>query len=448
MQYLFSLRWTRRFVVEFAVVSVLLLIMAPLAACGGGGGSSSSGSSSPSSGPVNLTFWSWVTGVDKSVALWNSSHPNIQVTVTNVGAGPAEYNKLYTAIKANNEPDLGQVEFQLLPTFETTAALVDLSQYGTSSVQRQFVPWTWSQVTLGNAVYAIPQDSGPMALYYRADIFKKYNLAVPTTWAQYADDAAKLHAADPNEYITDFPPKEAGWFTGLAWQAGGRFFGINGQSWKVGINDSAAQQVASYWQDLLNKKLVKTEPDFANAWYHDLQTGALATWVSAVWGGGILSLNAPQTSGKWRVAPMPQWTAGQTVDGNWGGSTTAVFKSSKHPKEATEFAIWLNTNQQSLDEMIKANNIYPAYQPALDAPSVNGPLPFFGNQAIGPLFRDASTHVDVNFQWGPTIDQVYSDMGDDFANVVNGQGTLSTALDTLQQQTVTFMKKQGFSVSP
>ena len=55
--------------------------------------------------------------------------------------------------------------------------------------------------------------------------------------------------------------------------------------------------------------------------------------------------------------------------------------------------------------------------------------------------------MNVNFQWGPTINQVYTNMGDDFANVVNGQGTLSDALNTLQQQTVTFMKSQGFSVT-
>src|SRR5207248_11485850 len=114
-----------------------------------------------------------------------------------VGSGRTEYNKLYTAIKANNEPDLGQVEFQLLPSFETTGSLVDLAPYGANDVKDQFVPWTWSQVTLGNAVYAIPQDSGPMTLYYRQDVFEKYNLRVPTTWAQYADDAARLHAADP-----------------------------------------------------------------------------------------------------------------------------------------------------------------------------------------------------------------------------------------------------------
>ena len=124
-----------------------------------------------------------------------------------------------------------------------------------------------------------------------------------------------------------------------------------------------------------------------------------------------------------------------------------VFKRSKHPKEATQFDIWLQTNQQSLDAMIKGANIYPAYAPALDAPSVNGSNPFFGNQTIGPLFKQASTQVNVNFQWGPTIDQVYSDIGDQFANAVIGRGTLSDGLNAVQQSTVSFMQKQGFSVT-
>src|SRR2546428_8086369 len=316
MRYFFSRRGTRRFVIEFAMVSVLLAILAPLAACGGG---SSSGNGATSSGPVTLTLWDWVPGAANSVTLWNNTHPNIQVKLENVGAGPTEYNKLYTAIKANNEPDLAQVEFQLMPTFETTGSLVDLSPYRANDVKDKFVPWTWKQVTLGNAVYSIPEDSGPMAMYYRADIFQKYHIPVPTTWAQYADAAAKLHDADPNVHITDFPLKEPGWFTGLMWQAGGQLFSINGQSWKVSINNPQAQQVASYWQDLLNKKLVKTEPDFANAWYRDLQTGAVATWISAVWGSGTLSSNAPQTAGKWRGAPVPPGQGGARTQRPRGG---------------------------------------------------------------------------------------------------------------------------------
>jgi multiple sugar transport system substrate-binding protein len=443
MQHFSFPSWMSRSAARFTIVILALVLMAPLAACGGG---SSSGSSTTSSGPVTLTYWAWISSLDKQVALFNQTHPNIHVNWVNVGAGTAEYNKLYTAIKANNEPDLAEVEFQLLPTFETTSSLVDLAPYGAVSVKNQFVPWTWGQVTLGNSIFAIPQDTGPMALFYREDIFKKYNLPVPTTWAQYADDAAKLHAANPTEYMTDFPPKQPGWFTGLAWQAGGRPFSINGQSWKVSINNPQTQQVASYWQDLINKKLVKTQPDFTNSWYHDLQTGALASWFSGAWGAGVIEQNAPQSSGKWRVASLPQWQAGQTISGNWGGSSTAVFKSSKHPKEATEFAEWISNNEQSAETEFKGG-AYPGLLSALSSSTMNSPQPFFSNQVINDVFVQSSKQVDTNFVWGPTIDQVYTDMGDNFANAINGQGTLSDALTRVQQSTVTFMQKQGFSVT-
>lgn len=435
----------RRFASLFAMISVTMLVMLPLAACGGT--SSTSGTTPASSGPVTLSYWAWIPGMDKQVALFNKSHPNIHVNLSNVGSGPTEYDKLYTTIKANNTPDVAQVEYQLLPTFETTGSLLDMAAYGAASVKDQFVPWTWSQVTLGNAIYAIPQDTGPMGMFYRADIFQKYHLPVPTTWAQYANDAAKLHAANANEYIADFAPKNPGEFAGLAWQAGAHWFNISGQSWKVSINDAPTQQVAAYWQGLLDKKLVKTAPDFTNSWYHDLQTGALATWLTGEWGAGIIPQNAPQSSGKWRVAPLPQWQAGQTANGNWGGSSSVVFKDSKHPKEATTFAEWISNNEQSAEQEFTGAGAYPALQSSLDSATVNSALPFYGNQVINQVFKQVATQVNVNFLWGPTMNQVYTDMGNSFANAVNGQGTLSDALTSTQQSTITFMQKQGFSIS-
>jgi multiple sugar transport system substrate-binding protein len=444
MMQLFSpFPWMRRFASGFAFVAALLVVMVPLAACGG---SSTSTNSTTPTGTVNLTYWSWIPGMDKQVALFNQTHPTIHITLSNVGAGPLQYNKLFTAIKANNEPDLAQIEFQTLPQFETTGSLVDISQYGANSVKDQFPSWMWNEVTLNNGVYAIPQDGGPMALFYRADIFQKYNLPVPTTWAQYAADAAKLHAADPNAYITDFPPRNPGWFVGFIWQNGGNLFTTSGQSWKVTINSPQALQVAAYWQDLIDKKLIKTEPDFTNAWYSDLQTGALATWFSGAWGNGILKQNAPQSAGKWRVAAMPQWQAGQTVSSNWGGSTTVVFKSSKYPQQASTFAQWISANQQSaLLEF--TTGAYPALVSAQSSPAMNSPQPFFGNQVINQVFSASAQQVNVNFQWGPTMEQVYNDMGDQFANAVNGHSTLSDGLNAVQQSTITYLQKQGFSVS-
>lgn len=400
---------------------------------------------------VNLTFWSWVPNLNTSVDLFNKTHPTIHVTWDKVVAGGlGSYAKMFTAIKANNAPDLGQVEYQFLPTFISTGGLVDLAKYGATSIKDRFVPWTWGQVAFGNSVYAIPQDTGPMGMFYRADLFKKYHIAVPTTWAQYAAAAAKLHAANKNYYITDFPPKDPGWFIGLIWQAGGRWFRINGQSWKVAMNDAASKQVARYWQTLLDKKLVKTDPDFTDAWNADLASGGAATWITAVWGANTIPPGAPKTAGDWRAAPMPQWSAGKYVAGNWGGSTTVVFKSSKHPKEATEFAMWLNSNLNSMKltmDPVKGAALYPALTAALDSPVVNQPSAFYGHQVIDKVFHDASNHVDVNFQWGPTMDQVFTDLGDQFSNAINGKTTLVKALDSLQASTVAAMKKQGFSVS-
>src|SRR5690349_5607352 len=83
MQFLLSFSWMRGMARGLAIVSLVLVVMASLAACGGG----STTSGTTVSGPVNLTYWSWIPGIDKEVALWNSNHPNIHVTVQNVGAG-------------------------------------------------------------------------------------------------------------------------------------------------------------------------------------------------------------------------------------------------------------------------------------------------------------------------------------------------------------------------
>ena len=96
--------------------------------------------------------------------------------------------KLLTAAKAGNPPDLAQVEYQVLPTLVSNNYLADISQYD-GSLKSDFPAGNWNQVTLGsNALYGLPQDAAPMALFYRADLFKKYGLTVPTTLLTTADE--------------------------------------------------------------------------------------------------------------------------------------------------------------------------------------------------------------------------------------------------------------------
>jgi multiple sugar transport system substrate-binding protein len=428
------------------MVAVAVGVLA-LAACSSGGSSSSgNASTSAAGGKVTLTFWSWVPGISQSVSLWNKTHPDIQVNLNETTSGEAgAYAKMFSALQAGNAPDLGQVEFSVLPNFEHVGGLVDLSKYGADNVKQDFVPWTWAQVSQGSAIYAIPQDTGPMGLFYRTDLFKKYGLPVPTTWAQYLSDAEKVHAAHPNVYITAFPSNDPQWFSGLAWQAGAQWFTTAGDTWVAGINDTASQQVASYWQQLISDHLVKIDQDFSTAWYKDLSDGTLLTWPTAVWGENTLITNAASTKGDWRVAPMPNWGATPS-NGNWGGSTTVVFKDSKYPAQAAQFAEWLNTNQESITGLITKGGLYPADLTGQQQPAANSPVAFYGGQNIWQVFEAGGKLVNTSFQWGPIMSTTFTQMADGFGSATSGSSTLNKVLSSTQSQTINSMKQQGFSV--
>ncbi len=105
-----------------------------------------------------------------------------------------------------------------------------------TAAKSKFVPWTWSQTSFGNTgVFALPQDTGPMALYVRSDIFKKHGIAIPKTWDEYAAAAAKLHKADSSLDITFFDPNNAEWFNGLLWQNNSQMYSYSGDKWQVTV---------------------------------------------------------------------------------------------------------------------------------------------------------------------------------------------------------------------
>ncbi|WP_433378111.1 ABC transporter substrate-binding protein [Actinoplanes sp. CA-142083] len=432
-------------------LAVLLLSALSITACSSGeteDATAGAASCAPSSGPVTLTFTSWVPDIQKVVDIWNKANPNIQVKVqTGPNGNGGTYQNFFNQLKAGNAPDLGQIEYDALPSFRVQDGLTDLA--GCSEVtgaQGQFVDWTWNQVSFGEQghVYAVPQDAGPMAMFYRKDLFEKNHIPVPTTWQEYADAAAKVKAA--GGYITNFSNSDINQFAGLAWQAGGHWFANDGTNWTVSLTDEPTTKVANYWQGLIDKKLVSAVPPWTDEWNNAYNESKAWTWVSAVWGANSIATGAPKTAGKWAVAPMPQWTAGEKIAGNWGGSSTAVFKGSKHPYEAAKFALWLNTSNEALTELNKVAQLYPATKAGATLPALSQGVEFYGGQKIYDEFATASGQVKADFTWGPTMTQTYADASDGFKAAVSGQETLIKALQDAQASTIQTLKSQSIPV--
>ena len=154
---------------------------------------------------VNITFWAWTPGTDDAVAMFEKKYPNIKVNHQNVGQGGPHYQKLRDAIQAGTGlPDVAQMEFNSIPSFQALKALADMGSSGANDFKDTFVDWTWKSVSDGDKVYGIPWDSGPMGLLYRKDVFDDNKIDVPDTWDAYSEAAMKLAKNKPGTFLADF----------------------------------------------------------------------------------------------------------------------------------------------------------------------------------------------------------------------------------------------------
>ncbi|MGW7271970.1 ABC transporter substrate-binding protein [Streptomyces sp. NPDC054864] len=424
-----------------ALAAASVVIMAATGCSSGDGGSDTAGQK------VTLDFWGWSPGYEEAVAQFNKTHPDIKVNFQKTASGSkGGYTKMLTAAKAGNAPCLAMVGYETMPSFAAAGALQDVTEYAAPH-KKKFAQWTWNQVSIAGQTFGAPVDSAPMALFYRKDLFAKYGIdKPPATWEEYRAAARKVHRADPDVYLGTFG-NDAYNYAGLAWQAGAQWFGTKDDAWQVSLDSPANTKVARYWQGLIDDKLLKADPSFDPSLYKDMAGGKILSDVNAVWNAPILASSVKGTSGKWAVAPMPVWDADKPAYGNDGGSATAVMKGCEHPEQATEFALWMSTDKDSLSTLIKAAGIFPAATAGLSHPALSKPDPFYGGQKIYDVFKKETPHVDTSWQWGPTMTQTSTDLTDGLGRAGKGSAALPDLLTSVQKKTAGELKRQGLNVT-
>ncbi len=393
-----------------------------------------------------LTYWSWTPSGQDQVDAFMKEYPNVKVNLVNAGTNTEEYTKLQNTLKAGTgAPDVVQIEYYAIPQFALSGGLVDLTQYGFSSLKDDYAPGPWSGVTVGDAVYGLPQDSGPMALFYNKELFDKHDIEVPSTWDEYIAAAKKLNDADPTKFITT-DTGDAGMTTSMIWQAGGRPFSVDGTSATINLADEGTKKYTDMWQQLIDQDLLADIPGWTDEWYKGLGDGTIASLISGAWMPGVLQGSVSDGNGKWAVAPIPTYD-GQPVTSENGGGAQAVTSQSKNPALAAAFLKWLNNSETSIDVFL-ASGGFPATTADLNSDEFkNQESEYFGGQKINEVLSAASASVSTGWQYLPY--QVYgiSIFGDSVSGAYTGNGTLQEGLTAWQDQLVTYGNSQGFSVN-
>ncbi|QOC95302.1 ABC transporter substrate-binding protein [Micromonospora craniellae] len=440
----------RRALLVSAALSVCLLVTG----CGAGDDRDSGGSPGAVSDADieaalaaggRITVWAWEPTLKQVVADFQDRYPNVTVDLVNAGTGNDQYTALQNAVTARSGvPDVAQVEYYALPQFVLSKALTDLTGYGADKLEATFTPGPWTAVRSGGGVHGLPMDSGPMALFYNKEVFDKHGLRVPTTWDEYVTEAEKLHRADPNAYITS-DTGDAGFATSMIWQAGGRPYRVDGTSVGIDLADQGTRTFTATWQRLIDGKLLAPIVGWSDAWYKGLSDGTIATLVIGAWMPANLESGVQAASGKWRVAPMPQWEAGGSVTAENGGSSLAIPEQGANKTLAYAFLRYATVAEGAQTRTDRG--AFPATTAQLNAPQfLDKEFPYFGGQQVNQVLAESAARVSPGWSYLPF--QVYANsvFGDTVGRAYQGGTTLQDGLLAWQDVSVTYGRDQGFTI--
>lgn len=392
-----------------------------------------------------ITVWAWEPTLDKVVTDFQAEYPKVKVDLVNAGTGNDQYTALQNAIKAGSGvPDVAQIEYYALPQFALAKSLTDLNSFGAAGLDGTFTPGPWGSVHAGSGVYGLPMDSGPMALFYNKDVFDKHGIEVPATWDEYVAAAEKLHAADPDAYITS-DTGDAGFTTSMIWQAGGKPYTVDGTTVGIDFTDPGTRKFTETWQKLIDGKLVAPVTGWTDAWYKGLGDGTIATLVIGAWMPANLESGVKAAHGKWRVAPMPQWEAGGQATAENGGSSLAVPEASGNKALAYAFVKYA-----TVDEGVQARldgGAFPATTAHLKDPAfLNKEFGYFGGQKVNEVLAESAAQVVPGWSYLPF--QVYANsIFNDTAGQAYTSGVkLQDALKNWQDASVKYGEEQGFTM--
>jgi multiple sugar transport system substrate-binding protein len=439
----------RRTAIAVATGLALSVSLAACSAAGGGGAETGNADDIEAAlqEETTLTVWAWAPAVEDIATAFEEKYPNVTVDVVNAGTGNDQYIKLQNAIKAGSgAPDVAQIEYYALPQFALSEALVDLSDFGFDSLEDQYTASTWGSVNLDGGIYALPQDSGPMAMFYNKAVFDQYGLTVPTTWDEYIATAEQLHAANPDAYITN-DTGDAGFATSMIWQAGGQpFTTTDSTDVEVNLQDEGSKKFADTWNQLIESDLIAPTASWSDEWYRGLGDGTIATLNIGAWMPGNLETGVPEASGDWRVAPLPVYEAGDTASAENGGGGDAVLAQSKNKLAAAGFVEFMNSGEGT-QISIDAGG-FPSTVADLESDEFLGyESEYFGGQKINEVLVQSASDVVEGWSYLPF--QVYSNsiFSDTVGQAYATKTDLNGGLTDWQKAIAAYGNEQGFTVT-
>ena len=270
-------------------------------------------------------------------------------------------------------------------------AAVDLTQFPNfQQVASRFTPGAFLPMMYEGGVFGLPETQDFYVLFYRADLFREFEIPVPDTWDDVIAILPDLSRFGANMFIPLSGPLAAKPFmftSPFLYQFGADFYALDGLS--TAINSDAAVRALTLMTDLYT--LYSLPLQVAN-FYNDFRSGTIPIGISNLETYIRLTTAAPELTGLWNIAPHPgvpdadgnvqRWAAGSA-------QSVMILTQSELQEEAFSFLDWWTSAEV---QTMYANQLITIYGPSFIWSSAN--LEAFGNLPIPARHRDT-----ILYQW-------------------------------------------------
>ncbi|MCV9885786.1 ABC transporter substrate-binding protein [Metabacillus halosaccharovorans] len=405
---------------KWLATGLSLVLAFSLAACSGGDKEKSS--SEGGNEKVELNFWAFgATGYEDLVKEYEEQNPN--VTIKFKSSETAEHHDaLFTALSAGSgAPDIAMLEVDQLDRFKAAQdRFNNLYDLGAKDVQDQYLDWKWdtAENVDGDFLIGLPTDIGPKALYYRTDLFEEAGL--PTEPAEvealisspeaFKEAGIKLTEKTGKPFVDSIEMA----YRALMDPATETYLNPDGEL-ILDKEGSTVKKAYDYAVELHEAGIVGKYTMWSPEWASAVNTGDFAAELGAGWLKGYLEENAPDATGKFRVATLPAEFAA-----NWGGSFISIPSETENAQEAYDFIEWLVSPENQLKSS-QSHGLFPSAPSVYDMEEFTANEDqFFGGQVTAEVFAKAAKDINGVAYRGEKFFPIHQRVLDALSNVQNG----------------------------
>ncbi|THV43045.1 ABC transporter substrate-binding protein [Glycomyces buryatensis] len=416
-----------------------------LAACGSDDGESGD------SGPVKLKLWSDKAGMEEAVAAFNEAHDvdDIQIEYVEVPADDM-VNQVNQAVEAGDpdgSPDLFHAGNRKGGELLAQQQILDIGSMLEPHAEL-LDPSAITAMSIGDIVYAVPNMRNANFVMVWQPAFEEAGLAVPTSWEEVIETGKELKK--DGRYIFNFAGEDPSTWMYMAWQAGARWYQVEGDAWKISIDSEESAYTADIIQQLFDNDLVEkiSYADYA-AMMQEYDQGNIVLRQTSTWQLAGHQANMDATLGQWALAPNLGVMGGEPIS---AADTEGLMVGalSEHAERAVEAAVWLNTDEKSVTIMaspVDGSGWYPAVadtEPYLEAVV---PADLLGENAADAVevILGAGTFAD-DWIYGPNSTSMYEELADQWGKAMAGELKFADIAPHMQEWTVNDLKERGIDV--